>query len=414
MPYPGGWIIVAGAGTHGIVRLMNSTAGVGLSRKSDSRQAAREAGRLAIERAGVERADWGLMFATTTAHRPHFAAMLAETQDVLGTQTLSGCSAYGVLEGNEEVEGEPAVVVLAVRSDTITAEPLLAPEGEDRGLSGAREIGRRIAGRPGIMILMPDPFALHPDAILDAIGKVAPGVVAIGAAASSDPVTDRTFQFFGRNVATRSLAALHLGGRFHTSIGVTQGCQPLGDACQITRCADNVILELDGRPALETLLARLPRGLHDEMERLSGHLFVGLPPDPGQQRIEPGEYLVRHLIGTDTDRGALVVGADVRQGEPILLVLREGQSAREDLKQMLDRLVEGGAGEGACFGLYFNCAARGRSLYGLPGIDTAYLSRSFGDLPIAGFFGNAEIAPLRGANRLFTYTGVLALFRDAE
>jgi small ligand-binding sensory domain FIST len=64
------------------------------------------------------------------------------------------------------------------------------------------------------------------------------------------------------------------------------------------------------------------------------------------------------------------------------------------------------------FGLYFNCAGRGSSLYGLSGIDSAFLSRQFGDLPIVGFFGNAEIAPLRGVNRLFTYTGVLALVGD--
>ena len=34
--------------------------------------------------------------------------------------------------------------------------------------------------------------------------------------------------------------------------------------------------------------------------------------------------------------------------------------------------------------------------------------------PIAGFFGNAEIAPLRGENRLFTHTGVLALIGDGR
>jgi small ligand-binding sensory domain FIST len=79
---------------------------------------------------------------------------------------------------------------------------------------------------------------------------------------------------------------------------------------------------------------------------------------------------------------------------------------------MLDRLAAGNSERDACFGFYFNCAARGSSLYGLAGIDTAYISRTFGDLPIIGFFGNAEIAPLRGANRLFTYTGVLALVTE--
>ena len=48
----------------------------------------------------------------------------------------------------------------------------------------------------------------------------------------------------------------------------------------------------------------------------------------------------------------------------------------------------------------------------MPGIDTAFISSALGDVPIVGFFGNAEIAPLRGRNRLFTYTGVLALIGE--
>jgi small ligand-binding sensory domain FIST len=391
---------------------MATQAGVGLSRQENSRQAAEEAARLALQQAGVERADWGLLFATTTAHRPHFADLLAAVQETLGTQTISGCSAFGVLTGSEEVEGEAAVAVLAVRSTSLTAEPLIGPEGDDRGISAARDIGRRVAGRGGLLLLMPDPFSLRPDAIVEALSGAAPGTAAIGAAASSDPMMDRTFQFFGRNVATRSLAALHLSGRIHTSVGITQGCQPLGDPCYVTQGNGNVILELDGRSALETLRSRLPPALRDQVEQMSGHLFVGVPPDAGASRINPGEYLVRHLLGVDAEQGALAVGTEIREGQPLLLVLREGDAAREDLKQMLDRLAAREVAKNAAFGFYFNCAARGSSLYGLPGIDTAYISRSFGDLPIVGFFGNAEIAPLRGANRLFTYTGVLALVTE--
>jgi small ligand-binding sensory domain FIST len=168
---------------------------------------------------------------------------------------------------------------------------------------------------------------------------------------------------------------------------------------------------VDGRPALEVLRSRLPGPLADSLGKLGGHLFVGLPPDPLQDDILPGEYLVRQLVAIDEGRGALVVGATVRKDEPLYFVLREGHSAREDLKEMLQR-VGRDAGPAKRFGFYFNCAARGSSLYGMPGIDTAYISSAFGDLPIIGFFGNAEIAPLRGRNHLFTHTGVLALIGE--
>ena len=389
---------------------MGTEAGVGLSTETDSVSAARAACRQALERAGAAVADWAVAF-ITSPHRPHFAAILGEIQKSLGTHFIAGCSASGVLTGTEEVEGRPAVAVLAVRSDRIRASTFFAPLGDEtRG--AAREVARQIPDRRGgLMVLLPDPFAAPTDQLLHEIDRSAPECEAIGAAASGDPAMRGTFQFYGRNVASRAIAGLHLGGNFWTAVGITQGCQPLGPPARITSGDGNVILELDGRPAIEVLRSRLPAPLADSLGKLGGHLFVGLPPDPGQDAIVPGEYLVRNLVAIDEARGALVVAAGVRQEEPLYFVLREAHAAREDLKEMLRRVGQA-AGGSARFGFYFNCAARGSSLYGMPGIDTAYISSAFADLPIIGFFGNAEIAPLRGRNHLFTHTGVLALIGD--
>ncbi len=392
---------------------MTTEAGVGLSTGFDPVQAAREAARRALERAGAGRADWGVVFATFP-HRPHYAAMLAAVQGTLGTDLIAGCSAYGVIAGSEEVEGRPAIAVLAVRSGRIVGESLFAPAPDAPGGGPAAEIVRHLAGRarPGLLVLWPDPFSVPPDQLLMTLARLAPDAPAVGAAASGDPGLNQTFQFHGRNVANRGLSGLHLSGHFRHAVGITQGCQPLGPVCRVTRGEGNVVQELDGRPALEVLRGRLPAGMRDSLERLGAHLFVGLPPDPDQDRIEPGEYLVRGLVGGDPERGALIIGGTVREGQPLLLVLREGQAAREDLKQMLARLTPESTRLPYRFGFYFNCAGRGASLYGMPGIDSAYISGTFPDLPIIGFFGNAEIAPLRGHNRLFTYTGVLALCAD--
>jgi small ligand-binding sensory domain FIST len=390
---------------------MATDAGVGLSTDAHSAGAARAAARQALERSGAPSADWAVVF-ITSAHRPHFAAMLAEIQKTLGTDFVAGCSAWGVLTGTEEVEGRPAVAVLAVRSDGLTASTFLATLGEEERSGAAGEVARQVKDpRDGLLVLLPDASVARPDHLLHEIGRALPGCDAVGAASSGDPAVTGTFQFYGRNVASKALAGLYLAGDLRRSIGITQGCQPLGPPARITAGDGNVILELDGRPALEVLRSRLPGPLAGSLDRLGGHLFVGLPPDPLQEEILPGEYLVRHLLGIDEGRGALVVAATVRAGEPLYVVLREAQAARQDLKEMLKRLGSS-ARHAARFGFYFNCAARGSSLYGMPGIDTAFISSALGDLPIIGFFGNAEIAPLRGRNRVFTYTGVLALIGE--
>lgn len=379
--------------------------------EADPSRAGDEAARAAVEAAGVDRADWGLVFATTP-HRPQYASMLRSVQVRLGTGLLAGCSARGVLTGSQEIEDGPAVAVLAVRSDRLVGTTMLAPIGSEGGRTAAAEVGRQVAGRAGLLVLLPDPGAMRQDELLKEISRATPGVDAVGAVSSGDAGQGLTFQFYGRNVATRSLAGLHISGDPRRLVAITQGCQPLGEPCRVTRASENVILELDGRPALEILRSRLPVSLRDSLDRLGAHLFVGIPPDPHQDRLEPGEYLVRHLVAADEGTGALAIAAPVHEGQPVVLALRDGQAARDDLKRMLARVAAAREGVPYRFGFYFNCAARGTSLYGLPGIDTAYISGALGALPIIGFFGNAEIAPLGGAAHLLTYTGVLVLVAE--
>jgi small ligand-binding sensory domain FIST len=141
-------------------------------------------------------------------------------------------------------------------------------------------------------------------------------------------------------------------------------------------------------------------------------LFIGLPADRKENSVAPGHYVVRNLAGIDARKGILGVAEEVEEGEAMVFAFRDGQRARDDLVQMLGRQSERLAGRKPAFGFYFNCCARGNSLYGVPGIDTAYIRQALGDFPLVGFFGGYELAPLGGANHVFAYTGVLALVTE--
>jgi small ligand-binding sensory domain FIST len=114
----------------------------------------------------------------------------------------------------------------------------------------------------------------------------------------------------------------------------------------------------------------------------------------------------------DPKNGIIGVAQEVSEGETLIFAMRDGERARQDLNQMLRRQVERLNGRKPGFGLYFNCCARGNSLYGIPGIDSAYIRQSLGDFPLIGMFGGYELAPLGRANHLFAYTGVLALVTE--
>jgi len=196
-----------------------------------------------------------------------------------------------------------------------------------------------------------------------------------------------------------------LRGSRPARIGVTQACRPATGLLCVTRCRGHWVLELDGRPALDVYrdVARAP--LAADLRRAAAFLLVALPIDPAAKELSPGSYLVRHAIGFDEKENAFAIPEAPRPGDRIALAQREPEAAREDLKAMLAGL----AGGAPAFGLYLDCCARAMPFFGVPGLETAYLTRAFEGVPIVGVLGSCEIGPIGGAAQLLTYTGVLAL-----
>ena len=186
-----------------------------------------------------------------------------------------------------------------------------------------------------------------------------------------------------------------------TTVGITQGCLPLGPARQITKAIGNVVLEIEGRPALDVFRSDIGELHSRDIHRAAKQIFVGFPLDAN----DGGEYIVRYIVDVDVERKSLVVSQTIAPGNSILFCRRDTQSATADLERMLKRLKlkSGGRPRG---GLYFNCIARGPSMFG-PDFEEVEMIRDFlGDFPLVGFCGNGEISQ----NRLYYYTGVLMLF----
>ena len=183
--------------------------------------------------------------------------------------------------------------------------------------------------------------------------------------------------------------------------GLSQGCTPIGSEHEITAADDpGIVMEIDGRPAVEVLREDVGELLARDLRRIGGYIFAALPI-PGS---DTGDYLVRNLVGLDLDRGWLQIGAEVTKGDRLRFCRRDHATARADLKRMLEDLREraGGAPRGA---LYFSCVARGRHLFGPQSEELQLIRQTFGDMPLTGFFANGEICN----NRLYGYTGVLTL-----
>lgn len=225
---------------------------------------------------------------------------------------------------------------------------------------------------------------------------------------------------------------------------VTQGSQPIGPVRRVTACDRQVVIELDGRPALRCLMDDM--GIADEsrlraaLPRLRG-MLVGLTAESRVALSRGGQFgvdtLVRNLVGLDPARQAVAVADVVRPGMLLAFCERDVEAARRDLVRACSEIrdevesralpqtegaTEGaptpaaaaGAADGAAAlmrgALYVSCAGRGGPHFGGPSAELQIVRRALGDVPLVGFFAGGEIAH----QHLYGYTGVLTVFTRDE
>jgi small ligand-binding sensory domain FIST len=182
----------------------------------------------------------------------------------------------------------------------------------------------------------------------------------------------------------------------------SQGCTPISEKFDIDEVQQNMVLRLDGRPALEVLQEVVGEVLWRDKSRLGNYIFIGLPADP----CHGDDYLVRNLLGVDLEGGAIAAGDLMERHTQLRFCRRDGNAAREDMLAMLQRLKQQLGGRVIRGGLYISCVGRGQRQFGDNSEELKLITAELGDFPLAGFFANGEF--YRG--RLYSYTGVLTLF----
>jgi len=183
---------------------------------------------------------------------------------------------------------------------------------------------------------------------------------------------------------------------------LTQGCSPIGPRHRVTEVRHNVLIELDGRPALEVLREDIgPQLSGSSLPAVGGTIFAGLPIEGS----DTGDYVVRNLVGIDPVHKLVAIGEPVKLGGQVLFCKRDRGTASDDLDRMLAS-IKAGLYRPPRGALYFSCLGRGAALFGDDSQELRMIRDGLGDVPLVGFFCNGEISH----NRLYGYTGVLTLF----
>ena len=184
--------------------------------------------------------------------------------------------------------------------------------------------------------------------------------------------------------------------------GLSQGCTPIGPVHEVSASQGPWVLAIDGRPAVAVLEDEVGEVLARNPERIAGYIHAAIPL-PGSDRAD---YVVRPLLAIDARRGIIGLGAELRRGDQLLFVKRDGSAAQADLRRMLDDLRRRFDGRRIRGALYHTCVARGAHMFGPDSAELRMIEAALGPVPLAGFFTNGEIY----RDRLYGFTGVLTLF----
>lgn len=385
--------------------------GTGFSKNLSLEKAAFEAATRALDEGGISKADTVLVFATLKKVNG-WAGALKKIKALTGARVLAGGSAYGVLTDQFELERRPSVAVMAFEGLKNRVASYLFPHLQENNFRA----GANLAGllqqsnfNPSLSVIFPDSFSFRHGDFFDGLESENGFTPVIGGSASEPGGGLKTFQWEGDRLSFDSVAGLSFSEDFEFEIGITQSCQPLGEPLQITRSRGNLIYEMEGRPAYDIFLELITQLHFDDSREVFSRLFLGLPVTSFQTEFSRAQYLIRNIMSVNARKGAMTCASPVEEGDYITFALRDPDRAREDLLLTLEDLKQRAGGRIPSFGLYFNCCARGTSLYGTSGEDTSLIREYFPAVPFSGFFTYGEIGPVAGTNHLHHYSGILAL-----
>jgi small ligand-binding sensory domain FIST len=338
-------------------------------------------------------ANLGFLY-VTDLFADHSADILAAVRSGTGVAHWVGTVGVGICASGREYLDEPAIAVMV---GDLEPDSFRVFSGVASGADAERVTLKCGEAAPHFAIVHADPYNRRIAELVSRLASRVESGFLVGGLTSSR----RQSLQFADGVMEGGLSGVSFADSVAVATRLTQGCTPIGPKRVITACQHNVVITLDGRPALDVFREDVGEALARDLERAGGQIFVGLPIPTS----DTGDYLVRNLVGIDPANRLIAVGELLQPGASLMFCRRDAKTARADMAAMLESIRKGLYTRPRA-GLYYSCLGRGASLFGPDSAELRMIRDALGDFPLVGFFCNGEISH----NRLYGYTGVLTLF----
>ena len=336
---------------------------------------------------------------------------LAELLNRYPAAVAAGCSTAGEILGTNVSDESIAVLCVnfagtRVRAHTVTVTDAAASH------EAAATLGRRLAA-PDLrhVLVLSDGLQVNGTALTNGFRSVLPAEVHVtGGLAGDGSNFKRTIAGLGRDIGPgRVVAVGFYGDKIRLNHGSAGGWEAFGPRRLVTGSVGNVLLTLDGQPALPLYKTYLG-------ERAAGLPATGLLFPLELLATKTAEHgLVRTILAIDEAKQSLTFAGDIPEGHYVRL-MKANTDALVGGAESAGRLALTVADPAGSFAVLVSCVGR-RLVMGqrIEEEVEAVLDQIGRDVPAAGFYSYGEICPSGRVHscELHNQTMTLTVFTEA-
>ena len=329
---------------------------------------------------------------------------------------VTGCNSEAMMIDDIETDNSPGISILAASglpdncAEVVHVDVENCP-GEDDSPATWREFVGLDSKMNQNLIVFADPFSPGVDKVLSGLDYAYTGTVT-GGFASGAQFKGETVLFADDEIHSSGMVILDLGARLEVIPIVAQGCRPVGEDLEVTKC-DNVVLEeVNGSNPLDYLRGLAAQLNDQERDLLQRSLFIGVEMDVLRADLNHGDYLIRNIRGINPDNGSLVIGEHLQKGQSVRFHIRDPESSKKELEEITEKLAIKLGNRKCCGMLVFSCLGRVRNFYNEPDVDVQLIHRINKKAPLAGFFCSGEIGQVSGNSYIHGYTATAVLIYE--
>jgi hypothetical protein len=236
-----------------------------------------------------------------------------------------------------------------------------------------------------LCIVTPESLTVSGDSIVEGLRRqLGDNFPIIGGTAGDQLRVKQTYQFYKDQVLSNAAPFLLFFGPLLLSFGVESGWKPIGKKGKVTQVKNNILYQIDEKPATEYY-----------QHYLKIELSEIVPEYPLAVYVEETEnFYLRNPTFFNPEDGSISFMGDVPQNATVQITHVERDGIIKATETSVSQAQKNYPGSKPALAICFSCAGRKLVLGTRAHEEFQLLQKNYSILKVAGFYAYGEIAPL--------------------